>query len=427
MRTNIKGFIAKVLVLCMVFTMLPTMALVASAAGPDDPYYTVKVDATPSHGTVSIYYNISDDTYQYVTLDTNSTYGVTPDTEVKVKFDPDNNYRFDKSSYYTIGTDTDTHYPFQNNDGNVGADVEVSVKATGNIAIHAVFSQQQSVTPGSGGGGGGGGSSATVNTSSAKNGSFAVSDKNAKAGDTVTVTPTPDKGFVVDNVVVKDKNGGSVTVTKNADGTFSFKMPEAKLQPVTVEVNFREETVTDIYTDVPADSWYADAVKYCYDNGLMDGIGGDEFAPNAVTTRSMVVTVLYRIEGEPSTSGNGGFADVPSGQWYTEAVAWAKAHGIVNGYSATEFAPDDAMTREQMAAVMFRYAEYKGVASDTSADLSGYTDAGKVSTWAEEAMEWANAEKIITGTSTTTLAPSGSSTRAQLATVLMRYCENVVK
>ena len=309
----------------------------------------------------------------------------------------------------------------------MGADVEVSVKATGNIAIHAVFSQQQSVTPGSGGGGGGGGSSATVNTSSAKNGSFAVSDKNAKAGDTVTVTPTPDKGFVVDNVVVKDKNGGSVTVTKNADGTFSFKMPEAKLQPVTVEVNFREETVTDIYTDVPADSWYADAVKYCYDNGLMDGIGGDEFAPNAVTTRSMVVTVLYRIEGEPSASGNGGFADVPSGQWYTEAVAWAKAHGIVNGYSATEFAPDDAMTREQMAAVMFRYAEYKGVASDTSADLSGYTDAGKVSTWAEEAMEWANAEKIITGTSTTTLAPSGSSTRAQLATVLMRYCENVVK
>ena len=85
MRTNIKGFIAKVLVLCMVFTMLPTMALVASATGPNDPYYTVKVDATPSHGTVSIYYNISDDTYQYVTLDTNSTYGVTPDTEVKVK------------------------------------------------------------------------------------------------------------------------------------------------------------------------------------------------------------------------------------------------------------------------------------------------------------------------------------------------------
>lgn len=414
MRTNIKGLIAKVLVLCMVFTMLPTMALVASAAGSDDPYYTVKADAT-SNGTVSIYYKVDNDTYTTNSLDANATYSVKADTSIEIQLKPDANYKVSNSSYYTMG-DT-THHPITEEKTTID-------KLTGDLTIHAVFER---ISTGGSTGGGGDGSSATVNTSSAKNGSFTVSDKNAKAGDTVTVTPTPDKGFVVDNVVVKDKNGGSVTVTKNADGTFSFKMPEAKLQPVTVEVNFREETVTDIYTDVPADSWYADAVKYCYDNGLMDGIGGDEFAPNAVTTRAMVVTVLYRIEGEPSASGNGGFADVSSGQWYTEAVAWAKAHGIVNGYSATEFAPDDAMTREQMAAVMFRYAEYKGVASDTSADLSGYTDAGKVSTWAEEAMEWANAEKIITGTSTTTLAPSGSSTRAQLATVLMRYCENVVK
>ena len=417
MRTNIKGFIAKVLVLCMVFTMLPTMALVASAAGPDDPYYTVKADAT-SNGTVSIYYKVDNDTYTTNTLDANATYSVKADTSIEIQLKPDANYKVSNSSYYTMG-DT-THH-------TITAEKTTIDKLTGDLTIHAVFERISTGGSTGGGGGGGGGSSATVNTSSAKNGSFAVSDKNAKAGDTVTVTPTPDKGFVVDNVDVKGKNGGSVTVTKNADGTFSFKMPEAKLQPVTVEVNFREETVTDIYTDVPADSWYADAVKYCYDNGLMDGIGGDEFAPEAVTTRAMVVTVLYRIEGEPNASGNGGFADVPSGQWYTEAVAWAKAHGIVNGYSATEFAPDDTMTREQMAAVMFRYAEYKGVASDTSADLSGYTDAGKVSTWAEEAMEWANAEKIITGTSTTTLAPSGSSTRAQLATVLMRYCENVVK
>ena len=426
MRTNIKGFIAKVLVLCMVFTMLPTMALAVEPGGDDQTYYTVKAD-TISNGTVSIYYEISDDAYANNQLDTNKTYSVAYDTTVKVTLTPNSGYYFNNSSsYYTIEGDT-TQHKFSSGDGSVDAAVTKDIVITNNLTIHAVFSPQQSVSPGSGGGGGGGGSSATVNTSSAKNGSFTVSDKNAKAGDTVTVTPTPDKGFVVDNVVVKDKNGGSVTVTKNADGTFSFKMPEAKLQPVTVEVNFREETVTDIYTDVPADSWYANAVKYCYDNGLMDGIGGDEFAPNAVTTRAMVVTVLYRIEGEPSASGNGGFTDVPSGQWYTEAVAWAKAHGIVNGYSATEFAPDDAMTREQMAAVMFRYAEYKGVASDTSADLSGYTDAGKVSTWAEEAMEWANAEKIITGTSTTKLAPSGSSTRAQLATVLMRYFENVVK
>lgn len=281
----------------------------------------------------------------------------------------------------------------------------------------------------SGGGGGGSGSSSSTTVSSGKtaNGSFTISDKNAESGDTVKITPKADKGYVVDQVTVKDKNGGTVAVTENSDGTFSFVMPDKKLLPVTVNVTFKQEPVTGIFTDVPADAWYAEAVKYVSENGLMSGVGDGKFAPDTITTRAMVVTVLYRIEGEPSIGAGGKFADVASGQWYSNAVEWAAANGIVDGYGNGKFGPNDTMTREQMAVVMYRYAKFKGLVSDVAADLTGYTDAGQVSSWALDAMKWANGKSLITGTSTTTLSPDGSATRAQLATILMRYCENVVK
>ena len=137
--------------------------------------------------------------------------------------------------------------------------------------------------------------------------------------------------------------------------------------------------------------------------------------------------ILYRLENEPAVSGGSAFTDVESGAWYADAVAWAAANDIVNGTSATTFAPNSPITREQMAAILYRYAAYKGYDVSQKADLSGYTDAASISDYAKDALAWANAQKLITGVTDTTLNPQGSATRAQVATILMRLCETVVK
>ena len=283
-----------------------------------------------------------------------------------------------------------------------------------------------------GGSSGGSGSSATVNSVKATNGSFAISDKNAKAGDTVKITPKANEGYVVDQVTVTDKNGNNITVTQNADGTYSFVMPAKSAQPVDVKVTFKlddaeKDCPSEKFTDVDQDKWYHEGVDYAIKNGLMNGTGANTFAPDATTTRAMVVTILYRLEGEPAVTKDIKFGDVPAGTWYTDAVNWAAANGIVNGYGNGKFGPDDTITREQMAAILYRYASYKGYSVSDLANLTGYTDAASVSEWASTAMRWAVAEGLIEGTSATTLSPSGDSTRAQVATILMRFCEGVVK
>ena len=180
------------------------------------------------------------------------------------------------------------------------------------------------------------------------------------------------------------------------------------------------------FTDVSSNEWYYDAVKYVYDNGMMNGIDSTTFSPNNTTTRGMIVTILHRLEGEPSAAA-AGFTDVASGQWYTDAIAWAAANDIVNGYSETEFGPNDTITREQMAAILYRYASFKGYDVTATASLSDYTDAALISGYATAAMQWANAEGLITGVTNTTLNPQGNATRAEVATILMRFCETIAK
>ena len=178
------------------------------------------------------------------------------------------------------------------------------------------------------------------------------------------------------------------------------------------------------FADVKENDWFYEAVKYVFDRGLVNGVSDTAFAPNATTTRGMVVTVLYRLVGEPVVSGQSGFSDVEAGAWYADAVAWAAAKGIVNG-DGDRFFPEEEVTREQFAAILYRYAKYKGMYTAAGADLSGYTDADQVSDWAQEAMEWAVFMKLITGRTTTVLAPQGSATRGEMATILMRYLQNV--
>jgi len=182
-----------------------------------------------------------------------------------------------------------------------------------------------------------------------------------------------------------------------------------------------------VFTDVKADDWYADEIKWVYDEGLMDGVGGGSFAPETTTTRAMLVTILWRLEGEPAPAGTNPFTDVPAGEWYTEAVVWAAENKIVEGYGANLFGPTDELTREQMVTILYRYAQYKEYDVETEGDLSAYTDADKVADWAQTAMLWAIENGLINGVTDTTLAPQGDAIRGQLAAILYRLNENVIE
>ena len=177
------------------------------------------------------------------------------------------------------------------------------------------------------------------------------------------------------------------------------------------------------FTDVKESDWFCDAVQYVYDHGMMNGTGTSTFSPNETTTRGMIVTILHRMEGTPSAE-SAKFPDVPAGQYYTDAVAWASANGIVGGYGNGKFGPNDSITREQMATILYRYAQYKGYDTSTKGDLSAFADSNRVGAYAVEALSWAVGLELIRGNGDNTLSPGGSATRGQVATILMRFCNS---
>ncbi|MCR4963722.1 MAG: S-layer homology domain-containing protein [Firmicutes bacterium] len=188
--------------------------------------------------------------------------------------------------------------------------------------------------------------------------------------------------------------------------------------------NNSQPTPSQTYADVPANAWYAEAVDYVTEKGLMQGVGANLFAPNAATSRAMIVTVLYRLAGSPAVSGDNPFSDVAEGAWYADAVAWANANGIVEGYGNGKFGSDDNITREQLAAILYRYAKAQGYDVSQTADLSGYGDAGQVDGWAQAAMAWACGSGLIQGDEQHNLLPGQGATRAQVAAILMRFVES---
>jgi len=179
------------------------------------------------------------------------------------------------------------------------------------------------------------------------------------------------------------------------------------------------------FRDVKTTDWFYEAVEYVAQNNMMSGTAANIFSPNQTTTRGMIVTILHRMEGEPTTTGTT-FSDVAKGQWYTNAVAWASANDIVTGYGGGIFGPNDAITREQMAAILYRYAQHKGYETGASGNITSFSDGGKVSSYAVQAMKWAVGSGLISGVSNNTLSPQGGATRAQAATILMRFCNNVL-
>ena len=257
-------------------------------------------------------------------------------------------------------------------------------------------------------------------------GTLTASRSQAASGRTITLTAVPDEGYVLREVTAVTSAGKSLSLSKEKDGTYTFSMPAAR---VTVSAVFVSEDQGEIaeeplpFTDVASDAWYAQAVAYVYRQGLMSGTAQDRFSPDLTTNRAMLVTILYRLAGSPAVDGGSAFTDVSGGDWFASGVAWASANGIVTGYGDGRFGPNDPITREQMAAILYRYAGFAGQSTTGQADLSGYTDAGRVSPYAAEPMGWAVDQGLITGVSAGTLAPGGSATRAQVATILMRFCQ----
>ena len=237
-----------------------------------------------------------------------------------------------------------------------------------------------------------------------------------------------------DYIVTQSTDNGNISVIPNSVAA-SIKVameeepsvdpqPPVDPEPVPpVDDPTHENCPSAKFTDVNQDLWYHDGIDYVIDNGLMNGVGDTLFAPNGTTNRAMIVTILHRLEGTPGGE-TASFQDVADGQWYSEAVGWAAANGIVTGYSADTFGPMNPITREQMAAILYRYAQYKGCDVSEAAGLEAFGDAGTVSSYAVPALEWAVGAELINGMDGN-LNPKGTATRAQVATILMRFCENV--
>ena len=293
-----------------------------------------------------------------------------------------------------------------------GAKVAVSADTT----FTAQWSKRSSGSHG-GSGSSGGSASTTYTLTFETNGGNAISKV------------TKNKGTTIDLAQYAPTKSGATFEGWYADKGLTKKITSVKLDAnTTVYAKWTEAPISGLpFGDVKTADWFYNDVKYVYEKGMMAGTAADVFAPNATTTRAMIVTILYRLEGSPAVTGTSAFVDVPAGQWYTDAVNWAAANQIVKGTSATTFAPNDSITREQMAAILYRYAQYKGYDVTKKVDLSGYSDNGQVSAYAKDALAWANAAKLINGVTNTTLAPQGNATRAQVSAILHRFCDGVVK
>lgn len=308
---------------------------------------------------------------------------------------------------------------------NIVAGSNTTVKVTGESSPYTYeFTYTKPSSGGSSGGSSSGKTTYKVTTSAVNNGGVNASPSNAEKGATITITLSPDKGYKLDKLTVTDGSGKTVSTVKKSDTVYTFTMPASAVKVGVSYVKATETPSKTKFNDVSANDWFASAVDYVTGKGMMNGTADNTFSPKANTTRGMVVTVLYRLENQPSTSA-ASFTDVASGAYYANAVAWANANGIVSGYGSGKFGPNDKVTREQLAAILYRYAQYKKYDVSGAKSLDGYTDAQSVSSYAVPALQWANAVGVVTGKSGNKLDPKGNATRAEVAAMLMRFCENV--
>lgn len=379
-------------------------ASVEAAINASQPGDTVKaLDATTNTCTVTINYGYG----------SNSTIQVASGTTISLP-----------------SPGTRTGYTFNgwyNGSSYVGREgTEVTI--TSNIIYTASWTPIQSDRPSGSGSSSSDSGDYLISVDRVSGGRVTVQPGRADKGDTVTITVYPNDGYELDELVVTDSRGNEIDLDARSATRFTFTMPGGK---VTVEASFIREggqtqTPQTTFADVPASAWYCDAVEYVYENGLMSGVSGGWFAPNDTLTRAMLVQTLYAMEGRPAAA-SAGFADVASGDWYASAVNWAAANGVVSGVSETGFGPNNALTREQLALILYRFAQYKGYDVTGTSDLAAYADGSSVSGWAAEAMGWAVDAGLISGVGGNQIAPTGTASRAQVAQILMNFCENVAR
>ena len=267
-----------------------------------------------------------------------------------------------------------------------------------------------------------------VNVTDSENGVITASHVSAAAGSTVTLTAAPAEGYVLKTLTVTDASGKAVALTEK-DGKYTFTMPASA---VTVAAAFEKGAHTDCpaakFSDVDVTLWYHEALDYVLNAGMMNGVGGTSFAPNGDLNRAMLVTILWRLAGEPSVNCAMPFTDVPDGVWYTEAVRWAFSTGVVNGMTATTFAPMESITRQQLVTMLYRYAQLKEY--DTTMGgmaVREYDDFESIADWALAAVDWAVNAQLMNGRGNNMLVPEGTATRAEAAKLLMVFCKTIVK
>lgn len=374
-----------------------------NAAKPGDKVTEVNPDNSKAQYTVTLKYND----------------GTTPDSA----------YRVSAGTTITLPTPSRSHYSFEGwyNGNNL---VESPYTVTGDVELTAKWHRTSSHRY-----------DGYITVIDSKNGDVSVSDTWADEDDKITLTITPDDGYEVDKIEIVDDEGDKIDAKKvdDEDNEYTFRMANCD---VTVTVTFKEEgkTTEDTdkeedkddestettelnFTDVKESDWFFKGVEYVVDKGIMSGVSENEFAPSGKLTRAMLVQMLYNMESRPACDAENAFMDVPVGQWYTDAVIWANDAKIVSGMGEGLFAPNMEITREQMVAMLYNYAKYRGYDVTASADLSAFADTASVSAWAQPAMQWAVAEGYISGMGDSQLAPQGTATRAEIASVIMRFME----
>ena len=308
-----------------------------------------------------------------------------------------------------------------------GDTVTIDTVFTGNTTIYAHWNIHES--SGSGGGNGGGDTDPTYSITlpgRVTGGSVTATKRYAEQGEIFRFTVTPDVGWELDALAATDSKGKEIDLTHKGGNEYTFKMPAGRVE---IEVSFRKIVVEPEplpFTDVAENAWYAQAVRYVYENGLMAGTSATAFTPDATTSRSMIATILWRMAGSPVVNYAMDYTDVAQGQWYSEAIRWAASEGIMGGYGNGLFGTNDPITREQFAAMLYRFAQEQGydVSIGENTNILSYTDVADLSEYAISAMQWAVGAGIINGTGdSSTLTPQGQATRAQAAVMLMRFCE----
>lgn len=264
-----------------------------------------------------------------------------------------------------------------------------------------------------------------VTTPETLGGTVTVSPSRASSGRTVTITATPDLGYELESLTVLDSRGNEIALTDKGNGKYTFTMPASR---VTVEASFAPAPLP--FEDVAPGAWYESAVRYAYFHNIMEGMRETEFAPATALTRAMAVQILYNLEGQPDLSSENlgyPYEDVDAQAWYGNAVYWARLTGVATGYGDGTFQPGDSITRQEFAQMLYNYAKYKGYDLSAEGDLSTFPDANSIADWAEAAMRWANGNQLINGHDDGTIDAAGIGTRAQAASILMQFDQNLVE